>query len=94
MCYRDNGRSGGTPLIAVVESADLRKLDNLAIRRSLDGSLPWGVFAEAQVGSGSVVVDEVSGEKGVKKSIETRSLAWLLRKTRQLGEGGLQRLGM
>ena len=30
----------------------------------------------------------------VKKSIETRSLAWLFRKTRQLGEGGLRRLGM
>ena len=66
MCYRGIGRSGGTPLIAVVESADLRKLDNVAIRRSLNGSLPRGVFAEAQVGSGSVVVDEVSSEKAVK----------------------------
>ena len=66
MCYRSNGRSGGTPLIAVVESADLRKLDNVAIRRSLNRSFPWGVFAETQVGSGSVVVEEVSGEKAVK----------------------------
>ena len=58
--------SGGAPLVAVVEPADLWKLHDLADGRRLGGPGLGRVLAEAEVGSGPVIVDEVLGDDAMK----------------------------
>jgi len=54
--------SGSAPLVAVVEPDDLRELHDLADSRRLDGRGLRRVLAEAEVGSGPVIVGEVLGD--------------------------------
>ena len=57
---------GSAPLVAVVEPADLGKLHDLADGWRLGGPRVGRVLAEAEVGSGPVIVGEVLGDDAVK----------------------------
>ncbi len=58
--------SGGAPLVAVVESADLGKLHDLADGWRLGRPGVGRVLAKAEVGSSSMIVGEVLGDDRVK----------------------------
>ena len=58
--------SGGAPLVAVVESADLGKLHDLADGWRLGRPCVGQVLAKTEVGSSSVIVGELLGDDAVK----------------------------
>ena len=58
--------SGGAPLVAVMEPADLGKLHDLADGWRLGRPRVGRVLAEAEVSSGPVIVGKVLGDDAVK----------------------------
>jgi hypothetical protein len=62
-------RSGGAPLVPMVQAADLGRLDHLTGVGGRDGAGVGRIFHEGQMGPRAVVVNEVGREDSVQMSL-------------------------